>query len=104
MRDSGVSRSNSRATIWRPSKPPVIEVRYEALVADPAGQLRRLASLAGMALEESALMAAAATVRGDRAGAGGRSLSAADLGILEHEIGDLMEVARISTPDHNQHT
>lgn len=77
---------------------PVIEVRYEDLVSDPASQLRRLASFAGLPVQESALLAAAATVRGDRAGAGGRSLTPADLGTLDHEIGGLMKVVGYPPP------
>ena len=66
---------------------PVVDVRYEQLVADPSGELARLLEALGLPADDRALRAAAGRVSGDRAGVGALALETDERDLLEAEIG-----------------
>lgn len=91
-----VSARQWRASVQRASADlerlglPVVEVRYEDLVANPREVLSRVGSFAGLDITEPNLDVAARLVRPGRAGAGSAALSDAELAGLDAEIGGLL--------------
>jgi len=69
---------------------PVIEVRYESLVADPKAELARVSDFCGLPTSEASLGSAGSEIRPGRAGHGSRALGAAELARLDTEIGPLL--------------
>lgn len=70
---------------------PVVEVRYEELVARPRDILARVADFCGLSAVDADLARAADRLSPSRQGHGTRSLDRAQLATLEAEIGDVME-------------
>lgn len=66
-----------------------VEVRYERLVTEPVETLRDLCASLGLASTDDDMLQAAASVRGDRRGAGTLGLDADQRDQIEREIGDL---------------
>jgi len=66
-----------------------VEVRYEALVKEPARELGRILEFAGLASETTQIEHAAATIRCGYGGAADR-LDESELALLDAEIGDLL--------------
>lgn len=69
---------------------PVVEVRYEALVGDPATELARIAEFTGLPAAPARVRAAGAAITPDRQGSGRRGLGRDELVRIETEIGDLL--------------
>jgi hypothetical protein len=69
---------------------PVVEVRYEDLVADPDKQLSRVLEAFGVASRDQDVRRAAAQIRGATVGSGRRALSPEQLLVVEREAGDLL--------------
>ena len=67
-----------------------IEVRYEALVRDPARQLQLIADFAGLTTSPSTLASASARITPGREGVGRASFCDEDLVTLSGEIGDVL--------------
>lgn len=70
---------------------PVCEVRYDALLEDPAGQLARMATFAGLPCPNDGLRQAVALIRPARVGNGRLILTNAELVAIDTEIGDLQQ-------------
>lgn len=72
------------------SEVPTIEVRYERLIANPREELARMSEFCGLGTSLESLAGAAAKIEPGRGGQGRRALPAADLALLDVEIGDLL--------------
>jgi hypothetical protein len=77
---------------------PVVEVRYEDLIAKPRDVLTRVAASADLSLPADQLDAACATIVVGRAGVGRSALSASELASLDAEVGDLLETLGYPRP------
>lgn len=66
---------------------PTVELRYETLVADPAGTIGTVLEQLDIPLDDAALRSAADRIESGHSGQGGRSLSRAELDLLHREIG-----------------
>ncbi len=70
---------------------PVLEVRYEDLVARPAAVLSDVADFCDLPSDVGSLEAASRRIVPGRSGVGAASLEASELSALDTEIGDLLE-------------
>jgi hypothetical protein len=84
------SVARARADLRRLHR-PVVEIRYERLVADPERELATLAKAVGLRSSPAGVRAAAAALTPTRQGAGHHALSVADRAVIEAEAGDLLD-------------
>ncbi len=83
--------SVSRATVaFDGLTVPLVQVRYEQLVAAPDRELARVIDELGLSASPAQLAAAAGRLHGDRTGAGAGVLDADELASLQDEVGDVL--------------
>ena len=83
---------------------PVIEVRYESLVADPWGQVARISQFCRLPTSEEFHSLASSAIRPSRTGHGSRALGTAELVRLDAEIGPLLTELGYQRPEIGKET
>ena len=78
---------------------PVVEVRYEDLVAHPEDELARVSRFCGLSSTAESLARAASRISPGRAGHGGHTLTLAETGRVDAEIGPLLSELGYGRPD-----
>ncbi len=81
----------------------VAEVRYERLVSDPAAELSRLASFAGLEIDAQKLESVQQRVVRGRVGTGHGSLSILELNAIDAEVGDALAELKYERPMPQNH-